>query len=66
MFVLIHKKKTGSVFPTFCHGTFHHALITAAMCPEGGTFLNVRSGYNWFKSRPRDQESINDSPFLVE
>ena len=22
------KKKTGSVFPTFCHTTFHHALIT--------------------------------------
>ena len=22
------KKKTGSVFPAFCHTTFHHALIT--------------------------------------
>ena len=22
------KKKTGSVFPAFCHATFHHALIT--------------------------------------
>ena len=22
------KKKTASVFPTFCHTTFHHALIT--------------------------------------
>ena len=22
------KNKTGSVFPTFCHATFHHALVT--------------------------------------
>ena len=22
------KRKTGSVFPAFCHATFHHALIT--------------------------------------
>ena len=26
--VFIPKVKTGSVFPTFCHATFHHALIT--------------------------------------
>ena len=32
------KKKTGSVFPAFCHATFHHALITC--CNES------RAGYN--------------------
>ena len=32
------KKKTGSVFPAFCHATFHHASITCC---------NVsRAGYN--------------------
>ena len=52
------KKKTGGVFPAFCHTTFHHALITCC---------NVsRSGYIWFKSRPRDQEWTNGSPCLVE
>ena len=42
------KKKTGSVFPAFCHTTFHHALITccnvyrrdtiAKMYHDRGTF----------------------------
>ena len=37
LYMFIHKEKTGSAFPTFCHATFHHALIT---------FCNVsRAGY---------------------
>ena len=35
MFVLLcsfTKKKTGSVFPAFCHATFHHPLITCCNC----------------------------------
>ena len=44
MFVLLclfMKKKTGSVFPTFCNATFHHAkLITCCnVYPEWGTLL---------------------------
>ena len=40
------KKKTGSVFPFFCHFTFHHALITCHDVPQAGTLLNVSwSGY---------------------
>ena len=43
------KKKTGSVFPTFCHATFHHALI---MC------CNVsRAGYIAY----RDQDTFDFS-----
>ena len=30
------KKKTGSVFPAFCHATFHHALITCCNVPWAG------------------------------
>ena len=40
MFVLLcsfTEKKTGSVFPIFCHTTFHHALITFCNVSWGGT-----------------------------
>ena len=30
------KKKTGSVFPAFCHATFHHALITCCNVSRAG------------------------------
>ena len=30
------KKKTGSVFPAFCHTTFHHALITCCNVSRAG------------------------------
>ena len=30
------KKKTGSVFPVFCHVTFHHALITCCNVSRAG------------------------------
>ena len=30
------KKKTGSVFPSFCHATFHHALITCCNQSRAG------------------------------
>ena len=39
MFVLLcsfTKKKTGSVFPAFCHATFHHALITCCNVSRAG------------------------------
>ena len=36
------KVKTSSVFPTFCHATFHHFLIRrAVMYPEQGTIAQV-------------------------
>ena len=36
------KVKTGSVFPAFCHATFHHSLIRrAVMYPERGTIAQV-------------------------
>ena len=38
MFVLLcsfTKKKTGSVFPAFCHATFHHALIRTKCITSG-------------------------------
>ena len=30
------KRKTGSVFPAFCHTTFHHALITCCNVARAG------------------------------
>ena len=39
MFVLLcsfAKKKTGSVFPAFCHATFHHAFITYCNVSRAG------------------------------
>ena len=30
------KRKTGSVFLTFCHATFHHALITCCNVSRAG------------------------------
>ena len=63
------KVRTGSVFPTFCHATFHHSLIRrAVMYPERGTICSSvsRSGYIWFNSRSCDQASANGSPCLVE
>ena len=30
------KKKTGSVFPAFCHATFHHALIKCCNVSRAG------------------------------
>ena len=41
------KKKTGSVFPSFCHATFYHALIMCCNVSRAGyNFSNVsRSGY---------------------
>ena len=51
------KKKTGSVFPAFCHVTFHHALIRC---------YNVsRAGYNC-QGHMTKNEQINGSPCLVE
>ena len=39
----------------------------AVMYPERGALLHISwSGYIWFKSRPREQESTSDSPCLVE
>ena len=36
------KVKTGSVFPAFCHATFHHSLIRrAVMYPERGRIAQV-------------------------
>ena len=71
MFVLLcsfTKKKTGSVFPAFCHTTFHHALITCCNVSRVGyNCSNVsRWGYIWFYARSCDQESANDSPCIVE
>ena len=62
------KKKTGSVFPAFCHTTFHHALITCCNVSRVGyNCSNVsRWGYIWFYARSCDQESGNDSPCIVE
>ena len=55
--VFIHEKENWQCFPPFCHATFHHALITCC---------NVaRAGYV-AKSGPREQESTNGSPCLVE
>ena len=58
------KKKTGSVFPSFCHATFyHHRNVSRA----GYNCSDVsRSGFILFYSRPCDQESTNGSPCLVE
>ena len=39
MFVLFcsfTKNKSGSVFPAFCHATFHHALITCCNVSRAG------------------------------
>ena len=71
MFVLLcsfTKKKTGSVFPAFCHATFHHPLITCCNVSRVGyNCSNVsRWGYIWFYARSCDQESANDSPCIVE
>ena len=33
------KKKTGSVFPAFCHTTFHHALITCCNVAQAGYII---------------------------
>ena len=30
------KKKPGSVFPVFCHATFHHALTTCCSVSRAG------------------------------
>ena len=62
------KKKTGSVFPAFCHTTFHHALITCCNVSRVGYNCSNVSwwGYIWFYARSCDQESGNDSPCIVE
>ena len=60
------KRKLAVVFPPSVT-PFHVLKSRAVMYSERGTFLNVsRSGYIWFQSRPRNQESTNDSPCLVE
>ena len=44
MFVLLcsfTKKKTGSVFPSFCHATFYHALMFIVMYPERDTIAQM-------------------------
>ena len=68
--VFIHEKENwqpGSVFPAFCTPLSTMLWSRAAMYPEWDTLFNVsRSGYIWFYSRPRDQESTNGSPCLVE
>ena len=34
--------KTGSIFPAFCHATFHHSLIRrAVMYPDRGSITQV-------------------------
>ena len=33
---LFTKKETGSVFPAFCHATFHHALIACCKVSQAG------------------------------
>ena len=35
------KKKTGNVFPVFCHATFHHALITCCNVNTIGIHLTI-------------------------
>ena len=44
------KVKTGSVFPPFCHATFHHALITCcnvfrANFPSGEVHFDFTQGH---------------------
>ena len=40
------KKKTGSVFPAFCHATFHHALITCCNVYRAGVRCLIGSFSN--------------------
>ena len=47
------KKKTDSVFPAFCHATFHHDLIKCCNDPKRGTVAQI---YHDQESRPCDQE----------
>ena len=35
------KKKTDSVFPAFCHATFHHALIRCYNLSRAGYILDT-------------------------
>ena len=47
MFVLLcsfTNKKTGSVFPAFCHTTFHHALITYCNVSRAGYIACITIG----------------------
>ena len=37
--------KTGSVFLTFCHATFHHALITCCNVSQSGKHLIFSQGH---------------------
>ena len=62
------KVTTGSVFPTFCHATFHHGLITCCNVSRV-QLLMIKCIMIWIHlilARPCDQESTNGSPCLGE
>ena len=71
------KKKTDSVFPTLCHTTFHHALITCCNVAQAGYIaecITIRIHLILVKAMwPRNSWShgfgwlsTNGSPCLVE
>ena len=63
VFVFIREKENWQCFSRLSTMLWSRAV----MYPERGTLLTVsRSGYIWFQSTPRDQESTIGSPCLVE
>ena len=72
MFVLLcsfTKKKAGSVFPDFCHTTFHHALIGYLRYPEKGTIAQMyhdRDTYDSSQGHVTKNKPIMAVPVLVE
>ena len=45
------ERKTGSVFPAFCHATFHHALITC--CGVSRAEYNIAQMYHQWRIQGR-------------
>ena len=60
------KKKTGSVFPSFCHATFHHTFVNHMLKCIASRVPSVPRDTFDFRSTPCNQESTNGSPCLSE
>ena len=61
-------KKTGSVFPSFCRSTFHHAYITAVTYCERGTIAKIyhaRDKFDFSQGRVTKNQPMA-VPVLVE
>ena len=75
--VFIHKKENwqpvagpGSVFPSFCHATFQHALIMHMLqcipCGVHCLMYHDRDTFDFSQGHACDQESANSFSCLVE